>query len=61
MIEPNDASYYAKRERQERAFATAAKDPEIKAIHLDLARRYAALALEGARVELVRSSASKAA
>ena len=43
-MDQNTPEYYARREQQERELAAAALDPTIKAIHLDLAERYAALA-----------------
>jgi hypothetical protein len=35
--------YHAKREQQERELAAASIDPSVKAIHLELAERYADL------------------
>ena len=39
----NDPEYYAARERHARELAASAKEPQIKAIHLDMAERYAKL------------------
>jgi hypothetical protein len=41
--QPNDPTFYAAREAQERQLAADAKDPAIAAIHLALADRYAQL------------------
>lgn len=43
MLGENDPTYYAKRERQARDLAAAARDPQIRAVHLDMAERYAKL------------------
>ena len=43
MTPENDQTYYQRRAEQELAIASAADDPSIKAIHLDLASRYATL------------------
>lgn len=43
MPEENTPEYHAKREEQERGLAAAATDPAIRAIHLNMAERYAAL------------------
>lgn len=43
MSELNSTDYYRRRERQERALAEAATNPQIAAIHLDMASRYSAL------------------
>ena len=37
----SDTAYYAQREQDERALAEAAADPQIRAIHLTLADKYA--------------------
>ena len=39
----DDHNYYATRERHARALAASAEKPEIRAIHLDMAERYAKL------------------
>ena len=36
-----DERYYERREKQERAMAQAARDPHIRALHEELADRYA--------------------
>ena len=36
--------YYRKRERQERDAAAEAPDDQIRAVHLDMAKRYAKMA-----------------
>ena len=36
-----DERYYERREKQERAMAEQAKDPHIRALHEELADRYA--------------------
>ena len=41
----SDEGYYARREREERALASSAKTPEIRAIHQTLADKYAELAM----------------
>jgi hypothetical protein len=41
LAEDSDEAYLARRAQQELALAAAATDPAIKAIHLDLAARYA--------------------
>ena len=47
MSERNSTDYYERRERKERTLAAAAADPQIAAIHLEMAERYAMLAGEG--------------
>jgi hypothetical protein len=41
---PNDADFYERRARVERALAATAVLPEIRAIHLDMADNYALVA-----------------
>lgn len=43
MSDENNPDYYANRERHARELAALAKEPQIKAIHLDMAERYAKL------------------
>ena len=43
MDEATSIEFYKAREQQERSLADAADDPAIRAIHLDMAARYAAL------------------
>ena len=43
MTDENDPEYYATRERQSRELAESAIEPQIKAIHLQMAERYAKL------------------
>lgn len=43
MTLENDQTYYQRRAEQQLSIASAAVDPSIKAIHLDLASRYATL------------------
>ena len=43
MTPENDQTYYQRRAEQQLSIASAAVDPSIKAIHLDLASRYATL------------------
>lgn len=43
MSAENDRTYYVKRERQARELAAAAQDPHIRAVHLNMAERYAKL------------------
>lgn len=47
MSEVNSVAYYLGRERRERHLASVAINPEIAAIHRDLAERYAKLATQG--------------
>jgi hypothetical protein len=51
LAEEDDETYYARRAQQELDLAAAATDPAIKAIHLDLAGRYAAHREHAARGE----------
>lgn len=44
MSGENSVEYYLKREQQERDLAASAMDVSIRAIHLDMADRYAELA-----------------
>ena len=46
MTDLNAPEYYRRREQQERALANAAKSPAIEEIHLELAERYAHIALK---------------
>ncbi len=39
----SDEEYYARREREERAMADAAADPQARAIHMSIADTYAAM------------------
>lgn len=39
--------YYAARAVEERRLAMAAKNPDVRAIHLQMAKKYAELALHG--------------
>ena len=39
----SDASYFQRRSREERVFADGLEDPRNRALHLELADRYAAL------------------
>jgi hypothetical protein len=39
--------YYSARAVEERRLAMAAKDPQVRAIHLQMAKKYAELALHG--------------
>lgn len=41
---PENPAYYSARAAEERRLATAASDPNIRAIHLELAEKYAELA-----------------
>ena len=41
-----DATYYAKREQEERRLASQAADDKAREIHLDLAEKYAELAAQ---------------
>lgn len=43
MFDRDSIDYYRMRERQERAYADAAADPRVAAIHLEFARRYSNL------------------
>lgn len=43
MTLENDQTYYQRRAEQQLSIASAVADPSIKAIHLDLASRYATL------------------
>lgn len=43
MTLENDQTYYQRRAEQQLSIARAVADPSIKAIHLDLASRYATL------------------
>ncbi len=47
MSERNSPNYYRTREQQSRTLAQAAVSPDIRAIHLQLAERYASLAEQG--------------
>ena len=53
MSDPNDFEHYKSREQQERALTAAAVDPAVRAVHLEMAERYAALVREAAPVRLV--------
>ena len=44
-----EARYYQAREKETRALSEATIDPAVRAIHLEMAKRYAVLA--GARVD----------
>lgn len=60
----NTQGYYEHRARQARAFAAAATDPKIAAIHSEMADRYDALAAEvraPARLRIVTSGNDRAA
>ena len=46
---PKDSNYYAARALEERRLAMAAKNPNARAAHLELAQRYAELAEQGDR------------
>lgn len=46
MSETPNADYYARREQQELAAASASADPGAQRAHLELARRYAQLMRE---------------
>jgi hypothetical protein len=48
MQDLNSIDYYQSREEKERALAVAALNPEIAAIHLDMAERYAAIIQQSA-------------
>lgn len=52
MTPENDQTYYQRRAEQQLSIASAAVDPSIKAIHLDLASRYATLRELAARHDL---------
>lgn len=52
MTPENDQTYYQRRAEQQLVIASAAVDPSIKAIHLDLASRYATLRELAARDDL---------
>ena len=43
MSDENDPEYHALRERQARALAAAAVEPQVRKVHLDMAERYARL------------------
>jgi hypothetical protein len=43
MPDDNDPDYYAARERHARELAASALEPNVKAIHLEMAERYARL------------------
>jgi hypothetical protein len=47
---PNDADFYERRARVERALAATAVLPEIRAIHLDMADNYALVARDARAV-----------
>ncbi|GAA0675546.1 hypothetical protein FHT00_003049 [Sphingomonas insulae] len=49
MTLENDWAYYQRRAQQQLFIASRATDPAIKAIHLDLAARYATLSELAAR------------
>lgn len=55
MSVENDPEYYESRERHARELAEEAKEPQVKAIHLDMAERYAKLRAEGAQAVPLRS------
>ena len=44
---PEHPAYYAARAAEERRLAIASADPNVRAIHLELAEKYAELAGEG--------------
>ena len=48
MIDELEYQHHLRRERQERALADAASDPAVAAVHLEMAKRHAALAEEEA-------------
>lgn len=50
MSDLNQPDYYVHREHQERLMAASAVSPAIRAIHLDLAARYGALAEQASPV-----------
>lgn len=49
MSDANTPEYYRRRERQERSFAAVAASANVRAVHLELADRYAELVQEGER------------
>lgn len=51
MSEMNQSDYYRRRAIQARERAADARMPEVRAIHLDLASRYADLVQEAERLE----------
>lgn len=51
MPELNSSDYYRRRAQQSRDYAVSAHSPEVRAIHLDLASRYADLLQKAERLE----------
>lgn len=56
MNEPNNRSYYACRAEASRALAERAVNPEIAAIHTELATRYEALVIETQRTDMLMAA-----
>lgn len=47
----DNSSYFAARAIEERRLAMASSDPQVRAVHLEMAARYAALAGPDAQVQ----------
>ena len=59
MPSPEDLDYFRVRAAEERQRASAATDPEVRRVHLDLARRYAIAAGSHDHVESARDAISR--
>ena len=53
MGRETDRAYFTRREARERVAATAALDPIVKRIHLEMARLYAVRTLQAEEAELM--------